>query len=164
MERQATIMSKGSMQCLVASVFDKLTYQNSKGLNCSLDLTLLSQLENLTRVTSAFFFSSSFYYLFFVFGTALSPQCWVTVPATCPAQLAFSSHFCIPWRSCLRYSICCLMVKLAVTGLLHVYAEVLWKVTQCCDLSDISFSHSTPSQELFPPLESLQSTRLKILN
>lgn len=93
MEHQATIMSKGRMQCLVASVFDKLTYQNSKGLNCSIDLTLLSQLENLTRVTSAFFFSSSFYYLFFVFGTALSPQCWGDSARHLPCSIGIFKPF-----------------------------------------------------------------------
>lgn len=68
-------------------------------MNCSIDLTLLSQQENLTGLaTPALFFSFSFYYLFVCFCNSFVYSCSVLsarkiVRSICPAQLTFSSHF-----------------------------------------------------------------------
>lgn len=164
------MISKGRMWCFVSSVLDKLTHQNSKGLNCSIDSTLLSQLEKSHWGYFIFFFSSSFYLLdcfwnSFVHACSLL-SAGVIVCAIIPsAQLAFLSLFCIYflekvvlgtvfpvlWWNFLPQVSCVFMLR--SSGRRHDTV-----------VSQIS-SHSTPSQELtFLPLENLQSTWLKILN
>lgn len=81
-----------------AHSFTALTHQNSKGLNCSIDSTLLSQLEKSHCGYFIFFFSSSFYLLdcfwnSFVHACSLL-SAGVIVCAIIPsAQLAFLSLF-----------------------------------------------------------------------